>query len=121
MLRPRRCGRAWAGRRRCNPHVTVPSHRQQHAADMERHALSGDLMKLVYDSSRYWLVEYPLEHAFELIDRRGARLAFVQGHAAARFLRCLRNAVAELPTFEHIDGVLSASMAELPTARVVFH
>lgn len=64
------------------------------------------MMNLIYNSENYYVVEYPAEHAIELVDKRSARGTFLQGDAADRFAQSMQDAVAEEASAEHIDEFL---------------
>ena len=63
-------------------------------------------MNVIYSSENYYVVEYPDERAYELVDRCGACTRFFQGDVAARFMQSMRSAVAEDPSFENVDEFL---------------
>jgi uncharacterized protein DUF3567 len=77
------------------------------------------MMKVIYSSENYYVVEYPDERAYELVDKWGARTRFFQGEVAARFMACMRSAVAEDASFEHLDGFLGGFDALLDQPVVV--
>ena len=65
------------------------------------------MMKVIYSSENYYVVEYPDERAYELVDKCGASTRFFQGDVAARFMKSMRSAVAEDPSIENVDEFLS--------------
>ncbi len=77
-------------------------------------------MNIVYSSERYYVVEYPAQHGFELIDKQTARGTFFQGHVADKFAQSMQNAVDEEASAEHIDEFLDGFdiMLNVP---VVYH
>lgn len=77
-------------------------------------------MNVIYNSENYYVVQYLGQHMYELVDKRCARGAFFQGDAAASFMRCMRTAVAEDASIEHLDEFLD-SYEELLTVPVVPH
>ena len=78
------------------------------------------MMNVIYNSDNYCVVEYPAEHAIELVDKRCARGTFFQGDLAERFARSMQDAVAEEPTAEHIDEFLDG-YDPLLNQPVVYH
>jgi hypothetical protein len=63
-------------------------------------------MNIVYNSSQYTILAFPVEHAFELVDKTGRRALFLQGSAAVG----LRDAINGIPdnerTVESVDSLL---------------
>ena len=78
------------------------------------------MMNVIYNSENYCVVEYPTEHAIELVDKRSARGTFLQGDVAERFAQSMQDAVAEEPTAEHIDEFLGG-FSPLLNQPVVYH
>lgn len=66
------------------------------------------MMNVIYNSENYYMVEYPDQHAYELVDKRTARSTYFQGDVAAMFMKSVLTAVAEDASFEHIDKFLSS-------------
>lgn len=64
------------------------------------------MMNVIYNSDNYYVVEYPVERAIELVDKRSARGTFLQGDVAERFAQSMQDAVAEEASAEHIDEFL---------------
>lgn len=64
------------------------------------------------------MVEYPDERACEVVDKCRARAMFFQGDVAVRFMECMRSAVAEDASFEHVDALLGGfdALLDLPVA-----
>lgn len=77
------------------------------------------MMNVIYSSEHYYVVEYPAERAYELVDRCGARTMFFQGDIAARFMERMRSTVAEDDSFEHVDEFLEGFDALLDLPVVV--
>jgi hypothetical protein len=63
-------------------------------------------MNIIYASENYYVVEYPGQHGFELVDKRVQRGTFFQGDVADRFKESLHAAVAEDATVERVDEFL---------------
>lgn len=84
---------------------------------------SGNLevhMNIVYNSDNYYVVEYPTQHGFELVDKQSARSTFFQGDVADKFAQKMKGAIAEDATVEHIDEFLG-SFDILLNLPVVYH
>jgi hypothetical protein len=77
-------------------------------------------MNIIYNSDNYYVVEYPAQHGYELVDKRSQRSTFFQGDVADRFAQSIREAVAEDATVEHIDELLG-SFGVLLNQPVVYH
>jgi len=65
-------------------------------------------MNIIYSSDSYYVVEYPAQHGYELVDKRSARGTFFQGDVAERFQHSLEAAVAEDASFERVDDFLGS-------------
>lgn len=78
------------------------------------------MMNVIYNSENYYVVEYPAEHAIELVDKRSARGTFLQGDVAERFAQSMQDAVAEEASAEHIDEFLG-SFDTLLNQPAVYH
>jgi hypothetical protein len=81
---------------------------------------AAEMMNVIYNSDNYYVVEYPAEHGYELVDKHAARGTFLQGDTADKFLTSMRLAIAEDASSEHVDDFLDQFdvMFNLP---VVFH
>ena len=77
-------------------------------------------MNVIYNSDNYYVVEYPAQHGYELVDKHAARGTFVHGDVAARFLSSMKTAIAEDASAEHMDDFLDQYdvIYNLP---IVFH
>ncbi len=64
------------------------------------------MINLIYNSENYYVVEYPDERAYEVVDKCSARATFFQGDVAVSFRASLRCAVAEDASVEHVDEFL---------------
>ena len=64
------------------------------------------MMNIIYSSDSYYVVEYPAQHGYELVDKRSARGTFFQGDVADRFVQSLQAAVAEDASVERVDEFL---------------
>ena len=76
-------------------------------------------MNVIYSSENYYVVEYPDERAYELVDKYSARTKFFQGDVAAKFMKSMRRAVAEDASCEHVDEFLESFDALLDLPVVV--
>jgi len=65
-------------------------------------------MNIIYSSDSYYVVEYPAQHGYELVDKRCQRGTFFQGDVADRFAHSLRAAVAEEASEETVDEFLGS-------------
>lgn len=63
-------------------------------------------MNVIYDSEHFWILAYPAEQGFELLDKEMQRTLYLQGASAWHF----RNAMECIPVAErdqeHIDEFL---------------
>ena len=65
-------------------------------------------MNIIYSSDSYYVVEYPAQHGYELVDKRVQRGTFFQGDVADRFKDSLHAAVAEDASVERVDDFLGS-------------
>ena len=65
-------------------------------------------MNIIYSSDSYYVVEYPAQHGYELVDKRIARGTFFQGDVAERFVQSLQAAVTEDASVERVDEFLGS-------------
>ena len=65
-------------------------------------------MNIIYASDNYYVVEYPAQHGYELVDKRVQRGTFFQGDVADRFSQSLHAAVAEDASVERVDDFLGS-------------
>lgn len=77
-------------------------------------------MNVIYNSEQYWVVEYAGRNGYEVVDKRTARGAFLQGDAAQKFALSMQRAIAEEATVEHVDEFLEG-FDELLDTPVVYH
>ena len=77
-------------------------------------------MNVIYNSDNYYVVEYPTQHGYELVDKHAARGTYLHGDAAEKFLESMRHAIAEDASAEHVDDFLD-KLDVLFTLPVVFH
>ncbi len=63
-------------------------------------------MNIIYSSDSYYVVEYPAQHGYELVDKRSQRGTFFQGDVADRFQQSLQAAAAEEASVERVDDFL---------------
>lgn len=77
-------------------------------------------MNIIYSSENYYVVEYPAQRGYELVDKRTARGTFFQGDVAEKFLESMKGVVAEDDSPEHIDDFLG-NFDVLLNMPVVYH
>lgn len=77
-------------------------------------------MNIIYNSDNYYVVEYPGQHGYELVDKLAARSAFLHGEAADRFMQSMRQVIAEEASVEHVDEFLG-SIGALMNLPVTYH
>ena len=65
-------------------------------------------MNIIYASENYYVVEYPDQHGYELVDKRSQRGTYFQGDVAERFQQSLQAAVAEDASVERVDDFLGS-------------
>lgn len=64
-------------------------------------------MNIVYNSENYYVVEYPQQHGYEVVDKHAGRGTFFQGDVAVKFRESMMGALGEDPSSEHLDEFLS--------------
>ena len=64
-------------------------------------------MNIVYNSDNYYVVEYPQEHGYEVVDKQSSRGTYFHGDVADRFRASMIGALGEDPSPEHVDEFLS--------------
>ena len=64
-------------------------------------------MNIVYNSDNYYVVEYPQQLGYEVVDKQARRGTFFQGDVAAKFRESMIGALGEDPSPEHVDEFLS--------------
>jgi hypothetical protein len=77
-------------------------------------------MNLVYNSAQYYVLEYPAQAGYELVNKHTGRGAFIQGEIAVRFRDSIQSAASEDPSVEHLDEFLE-NFQPLMTLPVVLH
>jgi len=65
-------------------------------------------MNIIYSSDNFYVVEYPAQHGYELVDKHGRRGTFFQGDVADRFAQSLQAAVADDASVERVDEFLGS-------------
>ena len=63
-------------------------------------------MNIIYSSDNYYVVEYPAQHGYELVDKLSRRGTFFQGDVAERFIKSMQDAVADEASVERVDDFL---------------
>ena len=77
-------------------------------------------MVIVYNSESYYVVEYPTQHGFEVVDKCARRGAYLTGDLAERFRGSIRSVIAVSPSEEDVDKFLG-ELDALLTQPVAFH
>ena len=77
-------------------------------------------MNVLYNSEHYYVIEYPGEHGYEVVNKQSGRGTFLQGESADRFRDSMHSVIARNPTNESMDEFLSGldSMLHQP---IVYH
>ena len=78
-------------------------------------------MNVIYNSENYYVVEYPAQHRYELVDKQCQRGTFFQGDVAEKFAQSLRAIVGDDgASVERVDEFLS-DFGVLMNQSVLFH
>ncbi len=64
-------------------------------------------MNIVYNSDNYYVVEYPGQHGYEVVDKQSSRGTYFQGDVAEKFRESMLGALGEDPSSEHVDEFLA--------------
>ncbi len=67
----------------------------------------NQLMNIVYNSDNYYVVEYPVQHGYEVVDKQTSRGTYFQGDVAQKFRESMMGALGEDPSPDHVDEFLS--------------
>ena len=73
----------------------------------ERRSAVNGLMNIVYNSDNYYVIEYPQQLGYEVVDKKTARGTYFQGDVAEKFRESMIGALGEDPSAEHVDEFLS--------------
>lgn len=65
------------------------------------------VMNIVYNSDNYYVVEYPVQHGYEVVDKQSSRGTYFQGDVADKFRESMLGALGEDPSPEHVDEFLA--------------
>lgn len=76
-------------------------------------------MHIVYNSDNYYVVEYPLQHGYEVVDKQTSRGTYFQGDVAEKFRESMIGAFGEDPSTDHVDEFLSGFGALINFPMVV--
>lgn len=77
-------------------------------------------MNLVYNSETFYVLEYPAQHGYELVNKHTGRGAFIQGEIALHFRNSITDAASRDDSVENIDEFLE-NFQPLMTLPVVMH
>jgi hypothetical protein len=64
-------------------------------------------MQIVYNSEQFYIVAYPAEEAYEVIDKTAGRGSFFGGDLAHRFQDSMRDVAAQDSSPEAIDEFIA--------------
>jgi hypothetical protein len=64
-------------------------------------------MRIVYNSDQFYIVAYPTEEAYEVIDKTAGRGSYFGGDLAHRFHDSMRDMAAIDPSPEAIDDFIA--------------
>lgn len=84
------------------------------------HPASSSVMVIVYNSESFYVVEYPSEQGFEVVDKYTRRGTFLTGDLAQRFRCSMQSVIAVSPSAADVDEFLG-ELDALMTQRVTFH
>lgn len=77
-------------------------------------------MNVLYNSERYYVVEFPGQEGIELVDKSRACGAFLDGAVEVKFRASMADLASGEPTVESVDEFLGGYDALL-TQRVLLH
>jgi Protein of unknown function (DUF3567) len=77
-------------------------------------------MQIVYNSEQFYIVAYPAEEAYEVIDKTAGRGSFFGGDLAHRFHDSMRDMAAKDPSTEALDDFIANFGLPL-TLPAVYH
>jgi len=77
------------------------------------------LMNIVYNSDNYYVVEYPLQHGYEVVDKQSSRGTYFQGDVALKFRQSMIGAIGDDPSPDNVDEFLSSFGALINFPMVV--
>jgi len=65
------------------------------------------MMNIVYNSENYYVLEYPDQHGYEVVDKHAGRGTYLHGDVARKFRTSIVDAINEDPSAERIDEFLA--------------
>jgi len=65
------------------------------------------MMNIVYNSENYYVLEYPDQHGYEVVDKHAGRGSYFCGDMASKFRVSIAHAINEDPSVERIDEFLA--------------
>ena len=77
-------------------------------------------MNVIYNSEHFWILAYPAEQGFELLDKEMRRSLYLQGASAGHFRNAMECIPAEDRDEEHIDEFLD-DYCDGSANPIVFH
>ena len=63
-------------------------------------------MNVIYNSENYYVVEYPQQQGYEVVNKQAGRGTYFQGDVAEKFRESMIGALGEDPSTEHVDEFL---------------
>ncbi|HUO43312.1 MAG TPA: DUF3567 family protein [Burkholderiales bacterium] len=64
-------------------------------------------MNIVYDSENYYVLEYPAQNGYEVVDKQAGRGTYLHGDVARKFRTSIIDVIAEDPSIERVDEFLA--------------
>ena len=77
-------------------------------------------MNIIYNSDNFYVVEYPAQNGYELVDKQAARGTYFQGDTAEKFAQSMKDAIAVDASADHVDEFLG-NFDILFNLPVVYH
>ena len=77
-------------------------------------------MNVIYNSEHFWILAYPAEQGYELLDKELQRTLFLQGASAWHFRNAMEDIPADQRDEERIDEFLD-DYCEGTASAIVFH
>jgi Protein of unknown function (DUF3567) len=64
-------------------------------------------MNIVYNSDNYYVIEYPQQHGYEVVDKQSGRGTYFGGNVAERFRISMMGTLGEDASPDHVDDFLN--------------
>ena len=79
-------------------------------------------MNVIFNSENFYVVEYPAQHGYELVDKQTQRWVFINGSVADTFAQSLRDIVGkDGASVEAVDDFLDENYGPLMNQPVRYH